>query len=159
MPLKLGEKATSFELPDTGGHFYSLEETQGEKLLVFYKTTCPTCQLTLPFVEKLYRLYGDRVSVWGIAQDPDHAVENFSKTYRLTFPQLIDYPDYGVSADYDVQVVPTLYFINSGGFVEFVSSSFVKREILKLNELLASLIGLEPEDIFKGHNVPELKPG
>ncbi|MEJ5339306.1 MAG: peroxiredoxin family protein [Aquificaceae bacterium] len=159
MPLKLGEKAKDFELPEREGHFHSLAETVGYKLLVFYKVTCPACQLTLPFVERLHKLYGHVVTVWGIAQDPEHAVREFAKKYGLTFPQLVDYPDYWVSVDYDVQIVPTIYLIDPGGQVDFVSHSFVKSELRELNERLASISGQAPEDIFAGQRVPELKPG
>ncbi len=159
MPLRVGDKAKDFELCDVDGNFHSLSEGEGYKLLVFYKVTCPTCQLTLPFVEKLYNLYGHKITFWGVAQDPDHAVHDFTKTYGLTFPQLIDYPDYQTSVDYNVEVVPTIYLINPEGYVDFVSYSFVKSELKRLNENLASLSEQAPEDIFAGHNVPELKPG
>lgn len=158
MPLKVGAVAPDFELQDKDGLSYSLEKTEGRKLLVFYKTTCPTCQLTLPFLERLYRLYRNSLSVWGIVQDPKHEVDNFAKTYGLTFPQLIDYPDYSVSISYDIERVPTIYLIDNHK-VEFVSQSFVKADLIELNRRLASLSGVEPEDLFAGKNVPELKPG
>lgn len=159
MPLKTGDRAEPFELPDKDGNFYFLEDLQGYKLLVFYKVTCGACQLTLPFVERIHRLYGDKVAVLGIAQDPEHAVEDFAKTYRLSFPQLIDHPDYGVSVDYDVQVVPTIFLIDPEGFIEFVSHSFVKAELQRLTERLARIAQAPFEDIFAGQRVPELKPG
>ncbi len=159
MPLKTGDRAKPLELPDKDGNFYSLEDFHDYKLLVFYKVTCGACQLTLPFVEKLHRLYGDKVAVLGIAQDPEHAVEEFAKTYGLSFPQLIDHPDYSASVDYDVQVVPTIYLIDPEGLIEFVSHSFVKADLQKLTGMLARIAQAPLEDIFAGQRVPELKPG
>ncbi|MEN3028528.1 MAG: TlpA disulfide reductase family protein [Aquificaceae bacterium] len=159
MPLKVGELVPNFELSDIEGNFYSPQEVQGKKLIVFYKTTCPTCQLTLPFVEKLYRLYHNHISVWAVVQDPEQEAFKFAQNYGLTFPQLIDYPEYGVSIKYKVQVVPTLYLVEEGGRVEFVSHSFVKADLRKLNELLAFSAGVLPQDIFAGQEVPEQKPG
>ncbi|MCS7197042.1 MAG: TlpA family protein disulfide reductase [Aquificaceae bacterium] len=159
MPLKVGDSAPNFELSDIEGNFYSPERVHGKKLLVFYKTTCPTCQLTLPFVEKLYQLYRNHVSVWGIVQDPEQEAFKFAQKYNLNFPQLIDYPGYEVSMEYRVQVVPTLYLVEEGGGVEFVSNSFVKADLKKLNELLASFAGIPPLDLFAGQSVPEQKPG
>ncbi|MCX8075623.1 MAG: TlpA family protein disulfide reductase [Aquificaceae bacterium] len=158
MPLRVGSIAPEFELYDKDGLSYSLQKTKGKKLLVFYKTTCPTCQLTLPFIERLYRPYGNSLSVWAIVQDPKHEVESFAKTYGITFPQLIDYPEYRVSVNYEVEIVPTIYLIDHDK-VEFVSHSFVKADLIELNKRLAELSGVEPQDLFMGQRVPELKPG
>jgi peroxiredoxin len=159
MPLKVGDLAGDFELQDYDGNFYSLSLAEGYKLLIFYKTTCPTCQLTLPFMEKLHRLYGGSVRIWGVVQDPPQEAQGFAKKYGLSFPQLIDYPDYPASVDYHVEVVPTLYLISPEGKVEFVSQSFVRAEIERLTQMLASISGLAYEDIFAGSSVPAFKPG
>ncbi|MGB9874395.1 MAG: peroxiredoxin family protein, partial [Hydrogenobacter sp.] len=129
MPLKIGDKAWNFRLLSYTGKEYSLYETPGYALLTFYKITCPTCQLTLPFIEKMHKLYGDRITFYGIVQDSPKDAEDFTKKYNLTFPQLIDHPDYKVSESYLVEVVPTLYLINPERIVEFVSYSFVRKEL------------------------------
>ncbi len=159
MPLKLGDRAPDFTLRDTEGREHSPVSAGGYSLLVFYKTSCPTCQLTLPFVEKMYEFYGERVSFFGIAQDPAHEVEKFARDYGLTFPQLIDHPSYEVSIDYDVQVVPTLYLIGPSGLLEFVEESFVKSSLEKLNSTLAGVSGREVNPLFEDVSVPPFKAG
>lgn len=159
MPLKLGERAEDFDLSSYEGKKYSLYGTPGYVLLTFYKVTCPTCQLTLPFVEKMYKLYGDAITFYGIVQDSDKDAKEFANKYGLTFPQLIDYPTYQVSQKYGIEVVPTLYLLNSEKTIEFVSSSFVKTDLDKLNSKLSAVAGKEEVDIFAGTHVPAFKPG
>ena len=79
--------------------------------------------------------------------------------YGLTFPQLIDAPDYPTSIDYDVQVVPTYYLISPEGNIELARESFVKKELEELNERLASIAGREVNPLFEDVSVPAFKAG
>ena len=159
MPLREGTQAPAFEKRDQEGREWSLSELDGYKLIVFYKVTCPTCQLTLPFIEKLHQFYGDRVKILGIIQDPPDKAKEFMQNYGLTFPQLIDVPDYPTSIDYDVQVVPTYYLIDPDGKIEIARESFVKKELEDLNERLADIAGREVNPLFEDVSVPAFKAG
>jgi peroxiredoxin len=159
MPLNVGERSKDFKLLDWQGKTLSTGDERVHRLFVFYKTTCPTCQLALPFLEELYKLYGEAVPIWGIAQDRAEDVEKFIQRYGLSFPQLIDYPNYEVSLSYSVDVVPTIYLVDPDMKVEFVSQSFVKSEFIRLIELLSQRAGKDFEDIFIGAEVPAFKPG
>ncbi len=159
MPLSEGTKAPDFKKRDQEGREWSLSELDGYKLIIFYKVTCPTCQLTLPFIEKLHQSYGDRVRIFGIIQDPADKAKEFMQKYGLTFPQLIDAPDYPTSIDYDVQVVPTYYLISPEGNIELARESFVKKELEELNERLASIAGREVNPLFEDVSVPTFKAG
>ncbi len=159
MPLKVGQKAPDFKLKDTKGNMWKFPLTTNTCLLVFYKVSCPTCQLTLPFVEKLYKAYGSKITFLGIAQDTESEVKDFLLKYKLSFPQLIDAPAYSVSLTYDIKVVPTLYLINAEGEIISVEESFVKSFMEFLNEKLAHLCAIEPISLFEGISVPSFKPG
>lgn len=127
--------------------------------LPFTKSPVPHASSLYPFVEKMYKLYGDAITFYGIVQDSDKDAKEFANKYGLTFPQLIDYPTYQVSQKYGVEVVPTLYLLNSEKSIEFVSSSFVKAELDTLNRKLSAVAGKEEVDIFAGTHVPAFKPG
>ncbi len=159
MPLSEETQAPAFEKRDQEGREWSLSGLDGYKLIVFYKVTCPTCQLTLPFIEKLHQFYGDRVKILGIIQDPPDKAKEFMQKYGLTFPQLIDAPDYPTSIDYDVQVVPTYYLIDPDGKIEIARESFVKKELEELNERLAHIAGREVNPLFEDVSVPAFKAG
>ncbi len=159
MPLNVGETAPDFKLPDISGREVRISDLDGFKMLTFYKVTCPTCQLTLPFVEKIHKAYGSKVHFLGIVQDPPEEADRFRGDYGLTFPQLIDAPDYRVSLDYKVEVVPTLYLINPEGRILFVEESFLKAGLEKIVSEMALITGEEEIDLFAGANVPPFKAG
>ncbi len=159
MPLKVGDAAPDFTLKDYEGREFSLSGLDGFKLLIFYKVTCPTCQLTLPFVEKMYRSYGGAVHFLGVVQDPEGEARRFAEDYGFTFPQLIDAPDYKTSIDYEVMVVPTVYLVDPEGRISFVEESFVKASLEELNERLAEIAGKEVNPIFEDVSVPAFKAG
>ena len=55
--LQVGKSAPHFELAAIDGKSYSLQEglKRGPVLAAFFKVNCPTCQYTLPFLERLYQ--------------------------------------------------------------------------------------------------------
>ena len=61
--LTVGTKAPDFSLPIIGeGGKFSLQDAlqQGPVLLAFFKVSCPTCQYTFPFLERIHRAHGDK---------------------------------------------------------------------------------------------------
>src|ERR1700754_1566046 len=78
----------------------------GEVLLVFFKISCPTCQLALPFLERQHR--SGQLVVYGISQDKADATAAFAKTFGLTFPILLDSAasHYPASNAYGISTVP-----------------------------------------------------
>lgn len=159
MPLNVGDTAPDFSLPSVQGRDVRLGDIKGPKVLTFYKVTCPTCQLTLPFVEKIFKSYGESVSFLGVVQDPKEEVRKFMEDYGLTFSQLIDAPDYRVSSQYEVNVVPTIYLLDGDNRILFVEESFLKAGLEKLVSEIAHLTGSEEVDIFAGADVPPFKAG
>ncbi len=60
--LTAGTKLLSFLLPGLDGGNFSLQEAlqRGPVLAVFFKVSCPTCQYTFPFLERIHKAYGDK---------------------------------------------------------------------------------------------------
>ncbi len=58
--LIAGKKAPDFTLQTTDEKPFALKAalTSGPVVLAFYKVSCPVCQYTLPFVERLHQAYG-----------------------------------------------------------------------------------------------------
>jgi len=157
MALKPGDLAPVFELPRCGGE--GAIRDNSHKLIVFYKVTCPTCQLTLPFVERLFKNYGEVVSFVGISQDSCKDTLRFMNNYGLTFPQLSDENGYRVSIEFDIQTVPTIYLLDASRKVVFVEEGFVKSSMEKLNTMLSEITRIGENPLFEDVSVPAFKAG
>jgi len=84
-----GKLRRNFLLKGIDGKIYSLEELwrKGPVLAAFFKISCPVCQFTFPFLQRLYERYGgDDVTFLGISQDDAKATAGFAKQYGIMFP-------------------------------------------------------------------------
>ncbi len=153
--FKAGRTAPDFTL---SSFTLSKELKAGPLLLTFYKKTCPTCQLTYPFFERLHKQYGRKFRIFGIGQDPE--TKEFATQYGITFPMIPDPDPYLVSKQYHLATVPTAFLILSGKKIDFVTIGFVKNELIELSRRIASLTQEPPFALFKTEEaVPEFKPG
>ena len=161
--LIAGRTAPSFELATTTGERLSLPEalTGGPVLLAFFKVSCPTCQFTFPFLERLHQqLQKQGVQVWGVVQDKAQDGARFASTYGVTFPILIDDSPYKVSRTYSLAHVPSLFLVNPDGRVEISSEGFSKADLLDMQRTLAQLLSATPPALFlPTEQIPEYKPG
>src|SRR5580704_19135288 len=102
--LTASAKAPDFELKALDGRSFVLHDDlmSGPVVLAFFKASCPTCQYTFPFLERLERAYGHRgVRIIGVSQNDPKQTAAFNKEYGVTFPVLLDENDtYPVSNAY-----------------------------------------------------------
>src|SRR2546425_585632 len=109
--LAPGDVAPGFRLHRLEGGEVSLAELlpTGPILLAFYKVTCPVCQFTLPFLERIHA--GAALPIYGISQDDAGDTREFNAEYGLTLPTLLDREDDGFPASnaYGISHVPTMY--------------------------------------------------
>lgn len=126
--------------------------------LVFYKVTCPTCQMAAPVLDRFERAYPGRVI--GVGQDPIDTLERFSDTYGMTFPCLADEAPYGASNAYGIEHVPTLFVVDEAGIVADVVESWDRDSYNHASRTLAELLGDEAVVISEASDgLPEFRPG
>jgi peroxiredoxin len=158
-----GNKAPNFELKDLDGKRLSLQEglKRGPLVAAFFKVSCPVCQFTFPFLERLFKAYAsDRTTFWAISQDNARDTRDFCAEYGITFPALLDEDGYPASNDYGLTNVPTFYLIAPGGTVQVDSVGFEKQALEKISEELARFLGRPVAPVFEpGEIVPDSKPG
>jgi len=83
-----GNTAPGFSLKSLDNREYSLNALmdRGPAVAAFFKVSCPVCQFTFPFLERLYKRYGgDGVTFLGISQDGARDTTKFAKEYGVTF--------------------------------------------------------------------------
>lgn len=133
------------------------DRPQGPWAVMFYKVTCPTCQMAAPVAERLAQQIPDRFL--GVGQDPREKLEQFAEELGTSFPSVVDEPPYGVSNAYGVRTVPTLFILDDGGVVEVVESwdrDGWNRAAAKLSVLAGSAV----ESLsWEGDGLPPFRPG
>jgi peroxiredoxin len=170
--LPAGTKAPDFTLPILlnrknnagGGGEFSLPAAlqQGPVLAAFFKVSCPTCQYSFPYLERIYQAHGSKkITIVGISQDNQRDTAAFLKEYGATFPTLLDDPNgYAVSNAYGLTNVPTLFLIAQDGQIEVSSVGWSRQDLEEINRKLthAQKIALPP--IFRpGEDVRDFRAG
>lgn len=150
-----GAQAPAFRLAGVDGSERSLEEilARGPALLAFYKISCPVCQMTTPYLQRLSA--NDEIQVIGISQDDVGATRGFMNRFGVTFPTLVDpgSEDYPASNAYGITSVPSLFLIERDGTVARSFNGFSKRDFEEIGAR-AGVVPFGPED-----HVPEWKAG
>jgi peroxiredoxin len=119
-------------------------------ILVFFETDCPTCQLALPYLNKLAR---DRVQVIGISQDDEPSTARFVQQMAITYPVALD-RGLQLSKAFDPQSVPTFYLLDEDGAVAEMLVGFDKAGLNRL----ANKVG-HPQIAEANDGAPAWKPG
>ena len=144
--LRAGDRAPSLPL---------LEEVLagGPALLAFFKVSCPVCQFTLPFMERIAK--SGSLRVVGVSQDDAKATARFAKEFGVTFPMLLDEERAGYAASnaFGISTVPTLFLVDADGVVAFAGEGFVKRDLADLGRRAGVEVFRQDEP------VPEWKAG
>jgi peroxiredoxin len=161
--VQIGNKAPNFELKDLHGKRLSLQESlkRGPVLAAFFKVSCPVCQFTFPFLERLAKAYAsDRTTFWAISQDDARDTRDFCAEYGITFPALLDEHGYPASNDYGITNVPTFFLIAPDGTVQVDSVGFGKKALEKISEEFARFLNRPVAPVFQpGEIIPDSKPG
>ncbi len=158
-----GQSAPDFSLPGLDGRPCSLAEAlaRGPVLAAFFKVSCPVCQFTFPYLERLYEKYsGPAVTIWGISQDDARATTEFLEEFNLSFPMLIDGDSYPASNAYGLTNVPSIFFIAPDSRVKVTSIGFSRADLESMAAELARASAMPPAPLFlPGDIVPDFKPG
>jgi peroxiredoxin len=158
-----GNIAPGFSLKGLDGKEYSLGALleRGPLVAAFFKISCPVCQFTFPFLERLYKRYGaDGATFLGISQDDARSTKEFAGEYGVSFPMVMDEKGYPVSNAYALTNVPTIFLIEPDGSVKVSSTGFDKKDLETIGRELAERRKIAPAALFRpDENVPENKPG
>ena len=153
--LATGSAAPAFALPDLTGSEQTPEtllSSGAPVLLAFFKVSCPTCQLTLPYLERFRSEAG--LYVAGISQNNAADTREFARDYQLAFPMLLDDPDrYAASNAFAITNVPSMFLIDAERTVKWSSHGFSKPDLEELGRLLGFTA------FRAGDKVPHWKPG
>jgi len=161
--IAAGNMAPGFSLKSLDDKEYSLGKLlrRSPVVLAFFKISCPVCQFTFPFIERLYQRYhSEDVSFIGVSQDNAAHTKDFAKQFGVNFPLLIDEKDYPVSNGYGLTMVPTFFLIDTDGKVRVSCMGFGKAELEQIAKELAERRNIAMAPLFAAaEKVPDHKPG
>ena len=162
--LTAGTKAPEVDLKTMDGKRFSLREELARRpvVLAFFKVSCPVCQYTFPFLERLYKAYGNKsVALVGVSQNDAKATAAFNKEFGVTFPVLLDPQDkYPASNAYGLTNVPTLFWISQDGDIEISSVGWAKADFEEIAKKMAEAAATSPTVIFQhGEQVRDFQAG
>src|SRR5215813_1240095 len=122
--LQSGDSAPLFSAPRSEGGDWRLERGR-PTLLVFFETDCPTCRLTIPYLNRLAQALDGRAEIVGISQDGAASTVELIDQAPVKFPVMLD-RDLSVSREYGPKAVPTLFLIDTAGTIARTSVAFDK---------------------------------
>lgn len=134
------EAAPDFKLALLDGGNFQLGNHKGKPVLInFFASWCLPCGEEMPAIEKIAHEYGSRGVVFlGVStDDTDTNASNFVKKHGVTFPVGID-KSTEIQKAYGLYGIPTTYFIDKQGLVNYFHSGSVTEELMRheLDKLL-----------------------
>src|SRR5579862_7082334 len=130
--LTPGTQAPDFTLPAIDDKLFSLRAAlaRGPVIAGFFKISCPTCQYTFPFLQRIDERHGSgALTIVGISQNTKKDTAAFIKEYGIRFQVLLDDThSYPVSNAYGLTNVPTIFWIASDGEIEMSSVGWVRKD-------------------------------
>jgi len=110
-------------------------------LLAFFKTSCPICQLTWPYLQRLHEAYGGKaVHVVGVSQDDVGSSRAFYAEHGgATFDLLLDpEPGFAASNAFDIEAVPHLVLLSPQGTILDIFAGWSKNRMEALGARFAA---------------------
>lgn len=163
MHIASGTTAPDFSLKALDGATYSLASlrVRGPVVLAFFKISCPVCQFTFPFLQRIAdRFAGKNISVLGVSQDDVRDTRDFNQEFGVRFPTVIDRDGYPVSNAYGLTNVPTVFLIAPDGKVRIECMGFDKAGLEQIAGELSQHEKVAAAPLFgQDEVVPDYKPG
>ena len=157
--LSAGVDAPDFRLLDADGvEFHLLRQLDtGPVVLTFFKTSCPTCQYGLPYLDRLASdLAGTTAESIAVCQDSPGDAERFKLEFNYKTRVLFDTEeaDFPVSNSYGLTNVPTVFLIQPQGDIAHTGVNWSKSDV----EEIAGKLGVTAP-FGPGEEVLSFRPG
>jgi peroxiredoxin len=145
---------------DEDGKALPVASGAAETLYVAFKTTCPTCALTWPYLERVRQASEGGMRVVAISQDPPAATREFQERHGAHVEVAYDAAPWPVSEKLGVTTVPTFFRVGPDGTIEEKVEGWNREQMRSFARRGAALAKRDSADIIRpGDQVPAFKPG
>ena len=138
-------------------------QRKGETVYAFFKTTCPTCDLTWPFLERVRALAeGGALRIVAVSQDSPEETAAFNLRHGSRIETLYDPEPWKASEALELTNVPTLFRVGQDGRILDTVVGFQKQKLEELGALAAERPGRTGATVavFRpDEKVPAIRPG
>lgn len=140
----VGFTAPPFSLQTTSGTIISTNTFSGQPVIInIWATWCPPCRAEMPALENTYQNFREEgLVVLGVNasyQDDPGTAAAFAQEMGLSFPILLDL-DGEVTSRYQLQAMPTTYFIDAKGVI---------REIVVGGPMSEALLNIRAQQLIE----------
>jgi peroxiredoxin len=141
-----------------------LPPPKGETLYVVFKTTCPTCELTWPYLARLddrIREAGDGgLRIVAVSQDPPDKAAAFNARAGSRVETAFDPQPWPASDRLGVDTVPTFFRVGADGKIAESGAGFSRDRMESLARRAAEAAGKPYEKLFRASDqAPSTKAG
>jgi peroxiredoxin len=157
--LEPGTKWPALALRDQRGA--PVVSTPTETLFAVFKTTCPTCELTWPYLDRIRAAAeGGTLSIVAISQDDPPSSKAFADRLGTRMDTVYDLGPWPASDALGVTTVPTLFRVTADGAVAETIVGFDRVAMEGLARRAAKSAGRPAAPLFRPEEkVPLVKPG
>ncbi len=144
-----------FTLDDLSGTAHTLPAGR-PALVCFVKDDCETCNTAAPVLDAFHKAYGTQVDVVLVSQS-GAANADFAARHGLGLPMLDD-GDYAVAYAWDIESVPSVFWLDADGTVATRFEGFVRSDWEALCAEIATATALPQAQVDWG-SLPAWRPG
>jgi len=115
-----------------------------------------------PFLERLHERYAPQgLHVLGVSQDSENITRSFARRFGVTFPILVEGPDYPISRAFDIAATPTIFLVTPDERVAYTTMGFMKPALDLMGDTVSATVGGAPEPLVSATDeaVPMFVPG
>jgi peroxiredoxin len=157
--LDPGNPLPKFELRDETGRI--ARRPRRKTLYGFFKTTCPTCALAWPYLDRIRRLAeGGALSVLAVSQDDPKTTKDFNDRLGVAVRTLYDPEPWRASEALGLAGVPTFLLVDRRGVLRDSAVGFQKHKMEEFAGRAAGSSGRRAPALYSpDEKVPSIKPG
>lgn len=156
--LEPGEVFPRIELETESGARFVPPDT--ETLYGFFKTTCPTSELSWPHFDRIRRIGQGGLRTLAVSQDDPAATREFNRRLGVGLETAYDPEPWTASAALGLTNVPTFFLVGAHGKIRETAVGFQKLKLEGFARRAGKLSGRFRVRLFPiGEHIPMIVPG